>query len=48
MLANIIEVFQNVYHITYIDILLKGVKEYSEAYSETLQTSKMEYFCISS
>ena len=30
-----------------MNILLSGVEEYSEAYSETLQTFKMEYFCVS-
>ena len=34
-------------YITYIYILLSGVEEDSEAYSETL-TTKMEYFCVAS
>ena len=34
-------------YITYIYILLSGVEEDSEAYSETL-TTKMEYFCVPS
>ena len=47
-LANIIEIFQNTHH---VDLYLRTLHLpcfAAEAYSEPLQTSKMEFFCVSS